>query len=87
MALVCVHGTYSNHIGFGDNLERKSTHAIIDLAHTLGISYNKAVEIISFAWSGILDIKARQEAGKQLRFFTLSQRIRFRLDHCAFAWL
>ncbi len=74
MALVCVHGTFSNHIGFGDNLERKSTHNIIDLAHTLGLSYAKTVEIVSFAWSGMLDIKARQEAGKQLADFLLSRK-------------
>lgn len=71
IALVCVHGTFSNHIRFGVNLEKKSTHATIDLAHTLGISYGKAVEIVSFTWSGLLDIKGRQEAGKQLADFLL----------------
>ncbi|MGE0009860.1 MAG: hypothetical protein AB7F19_04900 [Candidatus Babeliales bacterium] len=74
LALICVHGTYSKDMGFGDKIERKSTHAIIDLAHTLGISYNKSVEIISFAWSGILDIKARKEAGKQLADFLIEKK-------------
>lgn len=72
MAIVCVHGTYSQQMGFGDDLKRKSTHNIIDLAHTLGCTYNKAVEIISFAWSGILDVKARKEAGQTLADFLLS---------------
>ncbi len=59
--LVCIHGTWSNDASFGGK-DNEPTQHIKYFGHVLAQVYDCSVDIISFTWSGALDINHRQEA-------------------------
>lgn len=66
MLLVCVHGTFSNAQSFGANETKKTTQYLISFAKQLAHAHKKAVEIVSYTWTGSLSNNARAEAGRIL---------------------
>ena len=79
MVLMCVHGTWSNNESFGGDLDKKATINIMNFAAMLAKSYDCAVKVVSFTWSGKLSLNQRKEAGEVLaEYFTNKNKSKFK---------
>lgn len=69
----CVHGTFSNPASYGANGIRQTTKDLRFFAGALSKTFGRAVELISFKWSGKDDVEHRKEAGKVLGSYLLGE--------------
>lgn len=57
-----VHGTFSDEKSFGVDETKLTTQALSESAKKMALGHKKAVDFVTFSWSGALDASHRQEA-------------------------